>query len=158
MLTHSHATVIRRRAAARTAGGARGNDVWEAIEAYFAARADLKALLSDGKLWLDEAPQGTVLPYATFTRVSEVMEDRTTAFRKFRAIVQFSLHHWTPKRAKDLCYAFETAFTGAPLVAFNTPVLHCLPGNPLSALGEGKGDRGRDCRIEMIEFEILYTK
>lgn len=157
-ILHQRAAIIRRRAAARTGAGARGLSVAEALVSYFAARADLVALTGDGRLWELEAPEGTALPYATFAVVAEATEARTTAGRLVRATVQVSLHHWTGQRAKDLAYAFEVALAGAPLVVSGAPVAHCLPGPPTSAIGEGKGDRGRDCRIEMFELDVLYSR
>lgn len=135
-------------------------DLNEAIIAYHASQPALVAAVRDGKCWHEEAPQGTKLPYCTFLVPSEVIEERTTGpiIEKVRAAVQFNLHHWTQKQSKDLGRLWKSAYRMAALEVEGVPVMHCLYTGRQSEIGESLGDGGKDCIIEIVTFDVLYTR
>jgi hypothetical protein len=132
--------------------------VLEAVHAWFAEQTSLQALLSTPKLWEWEAPEGTLLPYATIFEVSDVSELTTGDPLLERVAVQISLHDRTGGRAKALGNAFKSALHKAPLTVMGRPVAHCLYENGLLTKAEGKAPGGKDCHMQMLEFEIMVAR
>lgn len=133
----------------------------EAVVGFYRAQPDLVAATSDGKLWEDQAPEATKLPYVTFLIPSDTAEEFATGptFHTRRAELQINCHHWTSKGAKDLARTFRDAFKMAPLAVAGVGIMHCLPTGPGShAIGDGLGDHGRDCHVQILTFEVLYTQ
>jgi hypothetical protein len=132
--------------------------VLEAVHAWFAEQTSLQALLSTPKLWEWEATEGTLLPYATIFEVSDVSELTTGDPLLERVAVQISLHDRTGGRAKALGNAFKAALHKAPLTVMGRPVAHCLYSNALLTKAEGKAPGGKDCHMQMLEFEIMVAR
>lgn len=130
----------------------------QAIEAYWATQPALQQLTSDGKLWHEEALEGTDLPYVEFFKISEPDDSITTTFRVPRASVQFNCYASTDVQAMAIRDALMNGFSRAPLSIQGSPVLHAIPGDPMDDKAEGKGPRGKDCYVAMFTLDILLTQ
>jgi hypothetical protein len=130
----------------------------EALAAWFSTQDDLQDLLSDGKLWEWEAPEGTRLPYAVVFEVSDVDELTTGDPFVEKVTLQFNFFASTALAAKTIGQAFKAALKNAPLMVDNQRVAHCLPNNALLTKAEGKGPGGKDVHMQMLEFEVMLAR
>jgi hypothetical protein len=142
-----------------------GDDPITAIQKWWQTNSmTLASFTSDGKLHHLQAPQGVVLPYATYFKVSDPVETFTTGYGFRRALVQINYHAETDieaqKSADLLADAMRTlaGAGGAILTIYNQQALHVLPHSFSITIGEGLGDNGRDCWLASFELDIAFTK
>lgn len=135
-----------------------GTDVLAAVEAWWNATAAVYSLTRDHKLWFLEAPENTLLPYATFFLVAQPVETWTTGFAFYRAGIQINLHCNTAARARSLAHQLRVAFKGAPLSVNNQTVCHVLPDGNTIQVGTGLGPGGKDCWVATETFDIPFTE
>ncbi len=140
-----------------------------ALQAWWLATPAAQALVSDGKLWHREQPEipGILFafPYATFFRVAEPVETRTTGFAMVRAQLQVNLHATTGSQAESLAEQLRDLLTksaaqpsGAPLSIDSSDAMHVLDEDISCDLGEGLGPGGQDCWVGYFTIEVLYTR
>ncbi len=136
-----------------------------ALQSWWLATPAAQALVADGKLWHKEAPETTALPYATYFRVAEPVESRTTAVAIVRASLQINLHATTATEAQDLAEQLRDMLTkspaqpsGAPLSIGSSAAMHVLDDDISLDEGEGLGPGGQDCWVGYFTLEVFYTR
>lgn len=133
-----------------------GADVLEAVQTWWLSNGS--GYTSDGYLWHLEAPETTDLPYATYFLVSEDVEQESTAFQSYRALVQINVHTETSGEAWQLVKSIRDALKGAPLVVDDNAVWHVLPDSLIAPqTGEGLGPDGADCWVAGVVFDIPWN-
>src|SRR5882672_4241119 len=84
-------------------------DVITALQVWWQAQASLQTLTGVSKLYHLSAPEGTLLPYATYFLVSDAVDTRTTAGKVLKATVQCNIHADTDAQAKAVADDFSDA-------------------------------------------------
>lgn len=135
-----------------------GTDVLAAFVAWWNGTPAATALTTTGVIWHKEAPEGALLPYATFFLVSDTAETQTTGYAQKRAAIQVNLHHNTDAAARAMWIAFRQAVRKAPLTIGGSAVMHCLPDGDGIDIGEGLGPQGQDCWLAFQVLDIPYTE
>jgi len=131
----------------------------ESIAAFWLASPALRAATSDGRLWLDEAPESIDLPYAVIELVQDLPETWTTANIFNRALVSISLYAATAAAAASAMRSvIVPAFTLAPLTVGGEPVMHILPESSGVEISPEFGPRGQDVWAASQRFEVLYLR
>lgn len=126
-----------------------------ALQSWWAARADLQALTSDGRLWRDEDAEGSELPYVTFAVDSESeREGRTTGYAHLDSLVRIAVHAGTDAEAESIRRSIRSAAKAARFSIDGVPTWYGLPGDQSLALGEGFGPDGRDLWIAAVDLLI----
>ena len=139
-------------------------DVVTAVQQFFLTQAQLHAIVSDGKLHHKSAPEDTLLPYATYFKVSDTPDTWTTAGPVRRAAVQLNIHHSTDAEAQAIAETFASTMNSIvqqaaiPIVIYGRNAMHVLPGELSIDVGEGLAPGGLDCWIASVVFDIPYTK
>lgn len=124
----------------------------------------LAALFSDGRLHHLQAPENTLLPYGTFFKVSDVVEQFTTAYGLRRATLQINVHAETDSQAQAIADSLADQMrtlggnAGAKLNIYGSTSLHVLPESFGIEIGEGLAPQGKDCWLCFFEIDVLYTK
>ena len=122
-----------------TSGGVQpilySQDVVSALQGWWLNQTSLQSLTSDGKLHHLQAPESTLLPYATYFKVSEVVEQWTTAYGQRRSTVQFNLHAQTDVQAQIIADQMAAACAVA------------CRASALIFLTDVAGDKGADCAV-----------
>jgi hypothetical protein len=140
-----------------------------ALQSWWLATPEARALVADGKLWYREQPEAPnvafAMPYATYFRVSESVGNRTTGYAWVDGSVQINLHANTPDAAESLAIALRDLLSqspanpsGAPLAVGPTDVVHVLDEDLSLDVGQGLGPGGQDCWIAAITLDIAYTR
>ena len=130
----------------------------EAIQAWWVEQESLIAQFSDQILWLDQAPDGTALPYAVLLQVAEPITGQTTAYQLADGTYQISCMASTASQAIGLARQVRNAFNRAPLPLQDDQALHCLGGEIRVTKGEGLGIDGVDCWVAYTELDILSQR
>lgn len=129
------------------------------MQSWWASRADLRALVADGRLHHVEAPEDTPLPYLTFFLVAEPeREGRTTAYYHLDSAIQISAHAATDDAAAALRDAVRDGLQSAPLSVGGDRVWYCLPGSQQLGIGDGRGPNGSDCWMATVDVAIPWQK
>src|SRR5579859_463502 len=136
-----------------------------ALQSWWLTTSEAQALVADSRLWHKEAPETTALPYATYFRVAEPVETRTTGYATVRAQLQINLHASTATEAESLAESLRDLLTktpaqpsGAPLLIGFNPAWHVLDDDISLDEGEGLGPDGQDCWVGYFTLEVLYTR
>jgi len=138
--------------------------VISAVSDWWAATPAAQELTTDGRLWLDQAPEETPLPYATIVGVSEIAEVWTTNYPIVRAVVQIALHGDTAVEAGALLGEVTALLgkssdlpAGAALSVAGSAVMHVIQGDFSVHVGQGLGPDGQDCWVAIQLFDVVYT-
>lgn len=127
------------------------------VEAFVAHWTGTAALAALGPLYFVEAEEGTALPYFTIMLVSRDLDDQAGDLSVNRAVVQLSIHDRLPRLCESHAKKVRKAFHRAQLAIGSGANGHCLRGNEVVARGEGKAPEGKDCWMQMLDFEFLYS-
>lgn len=128
----------------------------EAVQAAYLASSSLVAAVA-GRWYLDEAPEGTILPYVTMTLVSRSHEQTTGLVRAVESVVQVSIHHRLPSLCKPIRTLILGALDRVALAIDGAATGHCLLDNEIISKAEGKAPGGKDCWMHMLDFSILHS-
>lgn len=128
----------------------------EAIQAAYLANADLVAAVSS-RWYLDEAPEGAILPYVTMTLVSRSHAQTTGLVRAVESVVQVSIHHRLPSLCKPIRTLVLDTLDRVALAIDGEATGHCLLENEIVSKAEGKAPGGKDCWMYMLDFSILHS-
>lgn len=134
-----------------------GIDVLSAIETWWDSNEDVQLFSADKHLWHMVAPQGALLPYATFFLVSEMVETWTTAYPFWRDAIQINCHASTDISARAAAMTIRDELKGAILSIDGSNICHCLPTQTGMQIGQKLGPRGEDCWIAFVTFDICWT-
>jgi hypothetical protein len=135
-----------------------GEDILSAVQAWWQATPAMTALTSDHLLWAYEAPETTLLPYATVILVSEPVETWTTSYAVYRSTIQVNLHANTTAAARTLAGQIRLGLANQPLVITGQSVMLILPDSSALQIGEGLGPNGQDCWVAIETFAALFTQ
>lgn len=128
-----------------------------ALVDYWATQPNLMASSSDGKLWLDEAPESVSLPYATIELHQDQPYAFTTKFPIYRAIVSIKAHaNLAQAASRAITTAVVPGLVLAPLIINGVSVLHVLPDESGIEISPNRGPRGQDAWTASKRFEVLY--
>lgn len=129
------------------------------LEAIYGLYLATPALASacGGRFFLDEAPEGTVLPYVTFMLVGRTPEPTTGDLETTLSLVQFSIHDRLPSGCEAIAKVLRATFQKAALAIGGPATGHCLRSAEGLTKAEGKGPGGKDCRVHTIDFEIWFS-
>ncbi len=128
----------------------------EALYALYRATPELVTACAD-RWYLDEAPEGTVLPYVTVMLVGRTPTPTTGALRTNLSLVQVSIHDRLPSGCEAIARRIRAAFDGTALAIGGPPTGHCFLSAEGLTKAEGKGPGGKDCRMHTLDFEIWYS-
>ena len=131
-------------------------DVFEAIQGRWAGQTALAAAFHRGRLYLQEAEEGSKLPYITIFQVSSATEYTTDTWIE-TTVVQFSIHAATAKRCRDLYRLLIAAFDRAPLEIDGSTVMLCERQNSLLFLADSKGPDGKDMWMQTVDYLIMTS-
>jgi hypothetical protein len=133
--------------------------VEDAIAAWWAARADLRAMTSDGRLWHAEAPEGVGLPYATYDVTAQPERPgRTTGYYLLDAEATFAAHAATDAQASAIRRAIRDAIDEAVLTVEGGPSWACRPGDQWVGIANGLGPEGSDCWRATVNVSITTQR
>jgi hypothetical protein len=139
-------------------------DLITAVQQWWLGQSTLQALFSDSQLHHKSAPEDTLLPYATYFKVSDVAETLNTAGQVRRASVQFSVHAQTDAQAQSIGDAFSDALNtikqGAPISinVYGKNAMVSLPGESGINIGEGLAPGAEDCWVFHFTINVPYNK
>ena len=123
----------------------------------------LKELTSDGNIYHLQAPEGVLLPYITYFKVSDVVDPFTTGYGYRNTLIQFNCHAATDLQAQSMADQLADAMRtlagnpGAGLIVYGQTVKHVLPQSYSITMGEGLGDNGNDCYLAFFEVVVGFT-